>query len=68
MSPVVVDGVLRPDLDFRDVPPAVMAKYLGIAVCTLYRRTISGFYVKGIRRVGSIHYYQPRALVGEGPK
>jgi hypothetical protein len=45
-----------------------MAKYLGIAVCTLYRRTISGFYVKGIRRVGSIHYYQPRALVGEGPK
>lgn len=64
MQPIEKDGLLRPDLDFRDVPLAVMARYLGIDPSTLARRTISGFYAKGVRKVGSVHYYQPRALVG----
>lgn len=64
MSVIEKDGVMRPDLDFREVPLAVMAQYLGVNKSTLWRRTLSGFYAKGVRRVGSVHYYQPRLLVG----
>ncbi len=65
MQPIEKDGVLRPDLDFRDVPAGVMALYLGIERSTLYRRTLRGFYRRGVRRAGAAHLYQPRIVCAE---
>ena len=64
MAPLVVDGVMRPDLDRRHVPAATMAAYLGLSRTTLWRRTLDGFYEAGVKTVGTRHYYQPRAVVG----
>lgn len=66
MDPITdADGHLRPDLDFRDVPAGLMAKYLGVTVSTVWRRTLEGFYPPaGIRRMGTTTYYRPRIICG----
>lgn len=66
MKPITdSDGKLRPDLDFRYVPVALMALYLGVSKQTLWRHTANGLYVRGVKRIGRIHYYQPRVMVSE---
>jgi hypothetical protein len=57
-------GMLRPDLDFRDVPLSTMAQYLGCSPDTLYRRVLKGVYSKGIIKIpGGRFLYRPRVLV-----
>lgn len=63
MQPIEKDGMLRPDLDFRDVPAGVMAAYLGISVSALWNRTRQGVYAGGTRKIGRMTYYRPRVIV-----
>lgn len=52
-----------PERDFRDVPLAVMAIYLGIDKTTLWRRTVAGQYAQGIRKIGQFRYYKPAIVM-----
>lgn len=64
VEPVVVDGVLRPELDRRWVPRATIARYLSVNPDTVYQRTLRGeFPPAAIKRFGSRAWYCPALCV-----
>jgi hypothetical protein len=68
MDPLVVDGVMRPDLDQRWVPRATMARYLNVSGETVYQRHLRGeFPADGIKRFGSRAWYWPALCVPAHP-
>jgi len=68
MDPLVVDGVLRPDLDRRWVPRATLARYLGVTGETVYQRHLRGeFPPAAIKLFGSRTWYCPALCVAAAP-
>lgn len=67
MQPVVVDGVLRPDLDHRWVTGSVLAQYLGVHRTTVYHWTLDGhFPPAAMRQFGGDTRYRPSGCVANG--
>ena len=64
MPPVVVDGVMRPDLDRRWVPRGTLAEYLNVNPDTVYQRTLRGeFPPFALKKFGSRTWYCPALCV-----